>query len=605
MSLHPIPEGSSPITPNGSISAVMGGIASPRDDPTSGSRSLGKSKSRTSSLRDLRGSATSPLNDLPPTYFPAPETRAPDGASRERDMAELYDGYGSFPGSPMSPTRPPSVRKRQSMQQIKDLEAKVDQLANENRSLAEAKLIAERHLEQFSLESSRGGSGTDEALKAVNRQLQERDQEIVKLRAEIASLIATHESLKSDHEQRYSALHNEHSQTQTQWWDSTRELEDLKLKHADLSNGMDEMVRQEIDSAVAIKNAEISRLQSELNAARKGIRDLQAQILERGADEFVVVRDEDYFDNACQQLCQYVQQWVLRFSKFSDTRVCRNTSEVRDEKIVDRFDNAILDGSEVDTYLSDRVKRRDIFMSVVMTMIWEYVFTRYLFGMDRDQRQKLKQLEKNLAEVGPQKAVHQWRALTLTLLSKREAFKQQCENDTEAVVLEILKTLSKFLPPPQNLEQQIHESLRKAMRAAVELSIEMRTQKAEYIMLPPLQPEYDENGDLARKVFFNASLMNERSGETTSNDELEASRAVVRIVLFPLVVKKGDDSGQGDEEIVVCPAQVLVARPDKGKRPKSRLASGGSVDARSLRAVSTHSLAMSGVDMASPGGNMI
>jgi hypothetical protein len=71
------------------------------------------------------------------------------------------------------------------------------------------------------------------------------------------------------------------------------------------------------------------------------------------------------------------------------------------------------------------------------------------------------------------------------------------------------------------------------MRSAVDLSIEMRTQRAEYIMLPPLQPEYDTNGDLARKVYFNAALMNERSGDTSSNEELEAQHAVVRMVLFP------------------------------------------------------------------------
>jgi hypothetical protein len=56
-------------------------------------------------------------------------------------------------------------------------------------------------------------------------------------------------------------------------------------------------------------------------------------------------------------------------------------------------------------------------------MIWEDVLTRYLFGMDREQRQKLKQLEKNLGEVGSASAVHRWRALTLTLLSKREGSK--------------------------------------------------------------------------------------------------------------------------------------------------------------------------------------
>lgn len=61
-----------------------------------------------------------------------------------------------------------------------------------------------------------------------------------------------------------------------------------------------------------------------------------------------------------------------------------------------------------------------------------------------------------------------------------------------------------------------------------------------------------------RKVYFNASLMNERSGLFSSNEELAARHAVVKMVLFPLVVKKGDDVGEGDDEIVVCPAQVLV-----------------------------------------------
>jgi hypothetical protein len=142
---------------------------------------------------------------------------------------------------------------------------------------------------------------------------------------------------------------------------------------------------------------------------------------------------------------------------------------------------------------------------------------------------------------------------------------QQRAQDTEAVVHEIYSTLSTLLAPPSQLQSKIQESLRNVMRLAVELSIEMRTQRAEYIMLPPLQPEYDTNGDLLAKVTFNASLMNERSGRETSNDELETRGAIVKIVLFPLVVKKGDDFGEGEDEIVVCPAQVLVARPKDKK----------------------------------------
>lgn len=142
---------------------------------------------------------------------------------------------------------------------------------------------------------------------------------------------------------------------------------------------------------------------------------------------------------------------------------------------------------------------------------------------------------------------------------------QQRAQDTEAVVHEIYTTLSTLLKPPEEAQAKIQESLRNVMRLAVGLSIEMRTQRAEYIMLPPLQPEYDTNGDLVAKVTFNASLMNERSGETSSNDELEARGSIVKIVLFPLVVKKGDDSGEGEDEIVVCPAQVLIARPREKK----------------------------------------
>ncbi|KAK5374594.1 hypothetical protein LTR20_000884 [Exophiala xenobiotica] len=568
-------------------------------------KSLGTSKSRTSSLRNLRSNSDQQYRSV---YSPPPnlvhEQELDRSATRDRDMADIYDGYGSYPGSPKSPTRPPSVRRRQSMQQIKDLESRLDQLASENRALVEAKMMVEQSLEHANFERNRAENSID-SLKNTTVQVQERDAEIARLKQEIASLTATHETLKREHEHNLTHLHQEHEHAHSQWQESSRELETLRSRHAELSSGMESIVRHEIDTALAEKDGEVLRLRDDLEEARQKIRQLQSEILKRGADDVVAFHDEDYFDAACQKLCQQVQGWVLRFSKYNDLKLCRATNEVRDEKIVDRFDNAILDGSDVDTYLADRVTRRDVFMSVVMTMIWEYVFTRYLFGMDREQRQKLKQLEKNLGEVGPASAVHQWRALTLTLLSKRESFKAQRESDTEAVAIEIFNTLSRFLPPPQNLEQPIIGSLRNVMHTAVELSIEMRTQRAEYIMLPPLQPEYDTNGDLARKVYFNASLMNERSGETTSNDELERNQAVVRMVLFPLVVKKGDDNGVGDDEIVVCPAQVLIAGPDKGKKSRGamRATSGGShsdrmnVDARSLRAVSTHSLgAMSGID---------
>ncbi len=523
------------------------------------------------------------------------------------------------------------MRRRQSLQ-ILDLEGKLEQLLSENRQLQAARSEAERNVA--------------DALRSRDAQLHERDAEVSRLHEMLAGLrddvarlrelndhlTTTNTELTTAHEAQYASLQAEHLDAQRRWDHSRRELDDLRRHNDELSGQVESMVRQDLASALDERNSEIDRLHSELESAREQVRILQQEILSTkaatDADNFLEVRDEDYFESACQRLCQHVQQWVLRFSKFSDMRGCRLVEEVRDDKIMDRLENAVLDGSDVDVYLNDRVQRRDVFMSVVMTMIWEYIFTRYLFGMDREQRQKLKSLEKLLGEVGPPAAVHKWRATTLTLLSRRPAFQTQRTQDTEAVVLEIYHTLAAILPPPSQVEEPILESLRNVTRAAVDLSIEMRTQRAEYMMLPPLQPEYDTNGDLVRKVYFNAALMNNRSGggsgrpttstnnnrtsgdgDEESNEDLEARRAIVRMVLFPLVVKKGDDFGVGDEEIVVCPAQVLVApehgdedgdEGKKGLRPSTATgrgaAAGGSTSARSQNGTTS----MMSLDMGQP-----
>ncbi|KAG9946401.1 hypothetical protein KCU85_g6530, partial [Aureobasidium melanogenum] len=547
------------------------------------------------SLRRINGSLSGDLRAAstrrgdvsthgPPTTIPIEPPPTPPlqdeefnghGASRPSDMANIYEGWGDVRSSPtVSPTRPPSMRKRQSMH-ILDLEAKLDQLASENRYLQDA-------IDQTTSAHPpvRDNDGLQDMLRARDLQLQEKDAEIQQIRSlleplqrEIAKLTEVNNNLSevnrsftANNDVPYATLQSEHSQAHRQLQQTSQELESLKRQHHELSDNMEDIVRQEIANALEDKNAEIRKLREELDVASQQIRLLQSEILASKGDNWLTIRDEDYFDTSCQKLCQHVQQWVLRFSKYSDNRMCRLTSDLTDEKIAARLDNAILDGSDVDKLLGDRVRRRHVFMSVVMTMIWEYVFTRYLFGMDREQRQKLKSLEKILSEVGPARAVAQWRATTLTLLSRRPAFATQRNLDTEAVAQEIFSVLSALLPPPAQLETQILSSLRNVLRVAVELSIEMRSQKAEYIMLPPLQPEYDTQGDLVRKVHFNAALMNERSGDYTSNDELERTQAVVKIVLYPLVVKKGDDFGEGEDEIVVCPAQVLVAGSKQGKK---------------------------------------
>ena len=463
--------------------------------------------------------------------------------------------------------------------QILDLETRLDQLISENRLLQDAKNRAERNLDETVHNHSQENHALKEAietrdlyLKQKGEELEELRQNLQSLHGQVSHLTEINEELNqsrdadADYEQRYRELESEYNSSRQLWEDNTKEFEDLRNKHSSLSGGVEAMVAAEVGIALRQKDAELNQLRAELEAAKQQVRTLQQQIVaSRRSDELLTDRDEEYFEKRCEQLCHHIQQWVLRFSKFSDNKVCRRMDDVADEKITDRFDNAMLDGFDVDIWLADRIKRRDVFMSVVMSMVWEYIFTRYLFGMDREQRQKLKQLEKQLSDTGSSAQVNKWRATTLTMLAKRTAFMNQRAQDTEAVVQEIYNTLSAFLRPPSHLVGQIQDSLRKVVQAAVDVAIEMRTQRANFQMLPPLQPEYNTNGDLERQVFFNAAIMNERSGSTTSNEELEAEQAVVRLVLFPLVVKQGDEDGVGDERDVVCPAQVLVAKKDGGR----------------------------------------
>lgn len=480
------------------------------------------------------------------------------------------EGDGWRGESPMSPTRPPSMRKRQSMQ-FADLEQRFEQLAADHRSLTSAKSAADRRLEEQARDHSQQRQTYEDAVQEHKSYLLEKDAELSRLhdildgfKRQVSELTSVNEELQTSRgldpdrvgDQSFQILAGQHDTTK-------RELEGLREQHTRLAKDHEDILEREIEAVRQEKDYELQQLQEELESAKEQVKSLQQQILASRSDEDYIEHDEDYFESKCTALCQQVQQWVLRFSKFSDSHACRLVGELKDDTLADLFDDAILDGTEVDEYLQDRIKRRDVLMSVVMSRIFDFVFRRYLFGLDREHRKKLKDLDATLTEVGPQSAVHKWRSTTLTLLSSRPEFADQREDDTEGVVDSIFQTLAAILPPKKDLIPQITDSLRRVIAMAVDLHIEMRLQRAEFQMLPPLKPQFDPaTGDLTRKVPFNATMMNERSGDTQSNDQLQDDGAVVRMVLFPLVVKNSDE----EEQIVVCPAQVLVAKEGEDEK---------------------------------------
>ncbi|KAL9101844.1 MAG: hypothetical protein Q9163_002947 [Psora crenata] len=484
-----------------------------------------------------------------------------DKGKNKADMAD-YEGWGDVRGqSPMSPTRPHSMRKRQSMQ-FAEMEQRLAMLASENGLLQNAKSKAERRLEEQARDHSQQRQTYENAIQEHKAYIAERDSTLNRLnlildglRQQVTHLTEANEELR----QSQSVSGDGH--THQEWERTSRELEGLRAQHARLATEHEDIVMREVEAVRQEKDIQLQELRDELEDAKEQVRKLQEQIAASSSDDDDVEYDDDYFDTKFHELCKHLTTWVTRFSKLSDNRRCYLAREIRNERHRALFEDSMLDGSEVDDYLQDRRKRRDVFMSVTMSLIFKHIFAHYLFGMDTEHLQKLKILDQTLQEVGPPAAVHKWRATTLTLLSRRPAFKSQRDVELEAVVEDIWNTLSSVLPqPPTAQASQCQESLRRILNLAVDLFIDMRLQRAEYTMLPPPEPDFDTNGDINNKLPFKAVMMNERSGAGTSNEEIEEQGAYVRLVLFPLVVKNADD-----DPFIVCPAQVHVAPLKKGK----------------------------------------
>lgn len=465
------------------------------------------------------------------------------------------------------------------MQHLQQLESRLDQLISENRLLTAERDAAEDKLKKTTLARRK----SDQALNSQNTDLRDRSEEVEELRKSVEwfqkevnrltkeneGLTGTNANLAAAHERELQEFRES----------SAREIEELRTRYRQATADARDLIRRELDATLAQKNADLHRLLEELQSEQEKVEELQHKLAKSKLDDVLDLQKDGYFRAACHNLYARVQHWVLLFSKYSDAVECLTFKDVEDDKLTDLFDNAILDGSDVESYLQHRVRRRDVLMSVVMTMVWNLVFAPYMFGMDREHQQRLSDLEKQFLETGTLTAVRRWRATTLSLLSKSSSFAEQRKIEMEAVENLIYNTLRRILPPPspppRDETNKLRDSLHNVMLLAVTLSIEMRTQLAEYNVVRPLQAEYGDNGIVTRRIHFNEALMNERSALDSG-----AGEGSVRLFLFPLVVKEHDDGEEEDDKhddkkedkgpMVIYPAQVLVNRAVVPKKQSSK-----------------------------------
>lgn len=294
--------------------------------------------------------------------------------------------------------------------QIVDLENRLEGLAAENTNLTQEKANIEKTLTE-SLQRHKNDSAIfTHELETRNVLLTEKDSEITELKKKLDyyreevvrlsqtndSLAATNTKLSTSYKFSYAALAGKYERKREQLAVLSKENLELQASFSEVQATMENVIRNQLQE----KDSELERLRDELGKAREEVRKLQQQVSTRQDNKYIDTKDLQHFSGSCQQLFRSLKIWCNQFSSFSAGKKCLHVHRIADEAARDRVEDVMLDDRGVRKMLKDENRRPEVFVAITMRMIWEHVFTRYLFGLEVDERQKLLSLERTLAENG-------------------------------------------------------------------------------------------------------------------------------------------------------------------------------------------------------------
>lgn len=294
--------------------------------------------------------------------------------------------------------------------QIVDLENRLEGLAAENTSLTHEKANIEKTLSESIQRHKNDSAIFTRELENGKALLTEKDSEITELKKKLSyyreevtrlsqandSLTATNTSLSASYKFSYGALAGKYKRKQEQLVSLSKDHSELQASFSEMQTTMENVIRNQLQE----KDFELDRLRDELAKAREEVRKLQQQATTRQDNKYLDTKDLQHFSGSCQQLYGSLKIWCNQFSSFSTGKKCVHVHRLKDEAVRDRVEDVMLDDRGVRRMLKDEKRRPEVFMAITMRMIWEHVFTRYLFGLEVEERQKLLTLEKTLAEVG-------------------------------------------------------------------------------------------------------------------------------------------------------------------------------------------------------------
>lgn len=225
----------------------------------------------------------------------------------------------------------------------------------------------------------------------TNKKLDYYRGELARLTHNNDSLVVTNSSLETSYKSSYAALAAKHERKREQLASIAKEHAQLQTNFSEMQAGIENIIRSELQE----KDSELDRLNDELNKARQEVRKLQ-----RHGSTGHDTKDLHHFSSSCQQLFGSFTIWCSQYSSFSAGTKSAPVHRIADDSARSQIEDVMLDDRGVIKMLKNENRRSEVLMAITMRIVWEHVFTRYLFGLEVYERQKLLSLERTLAETG-------------------------------------------------------------------------------------------------------------------------------------------------------------------------------------------------------------
>ncbi|KAG9229944.1 hypothetical protein BJ875DRAFT_386250 [Amylocarpus encephaloides] len=348
-------------------------------------------------------------------------------------------------------------------------------------------------------------------------------------------------------QQKHTTLHQTYLQTDTSLRVLRSELANIQSFQA-VNLEKDREVKSKLANVMIDRDAfreayneamgELREKEEEVEMLRGQVRGLKSWVSKGGRGGEEQVSDEGVGEG-WGKLGNSLQNWVI--VNFRRAKVDTDKAEPELKEQLQR----LLPSYEI---LASSSKIHFI-QSLISRLLVNRIFSSYFVGIPSEQAEELEKVERYLGEFRPEENMNQWRSTTISLLRKEAPTKLLAETQTivdsmTATITTMLSSVTDIAPSePRDM------TLRALVFSSIDLSRLLRAQRAIFRVQMPTITEH-------QFTIFDGEEMEDVGGE----DEEELSGREIRCVVFPGVIKWGDENGErGYLKNVVAKAKVLCA----------------------------------------------